>query len=151
MPVFRKLGSDSRKEEAGYLEIGGELEILNEIRCNAAFVAVGLVVEIQGLGLRIQLGRVGDERLDGLDMRERFHPELAVEATPEGLEYLVLLLRPVPHIPLVHVADGRVGCDLPVAPGTTGVVGCMRGFLGDGIGEEFFVDVPCWEVRLEPR
>ncbi len=73
--------------------------------------------------LRVQLGGVGDEGLDRVKVREGFEAGLAVEAAAEGGEDLVFLLRAVPDVPLVEVADGGVGGGFAVAPGGAGVVG----------------------------
>lgn len=98
----------------------------------------------------MHLAGLGHERLDGLNVWECFHAEFAVEASTERFEYLVFLLRTVPHVPLVHIADGRVGCDLPVSPWTAGMVDGGGGFIMDGVGEQFLVNVARWEVGLEP-
>ena len=100
--------------------------------------------------LRVELGRVGAVGFDGVDVREGFHAEFAVEAAAQRVEDLVFLLRAVPHVPLVHVADGFVGRGQAVAPGGARVVGDGGGVSGDDGGEDVLVDVAGWEVCFEP-
>jgi len=72
-----------------YLEICAGAKILDEICSNVSLVAVGFVVEIEGLGLRVHLRRVLDEVFDCLNVRECFQAKFRVEATPEAIEDLV--------------------------------------------------------------
>lgn len=98
----------------------------------------------------MHLAGLGDEGLDGLNVWERLHPELAVEPPAQFIEDLVLLLRAVPHVPLVHVANGRVRADLAVSPRTAGVVGRGGRLLVYNAGEQFLVDVASRKIGLEP-
>lgn len=88
-----------------HFEVGLSAEVLYEVRCNSSLMAICLVVEVQHVTLWEQLGGIGAVVSNGVDMGERFHAELTVESATERIEDLVLLLRTVPHIPLMHVSN----------------------------------------------
>jgi len=81
-------------------------EVLNKIRRYPAFMSVRFVVEVDHVALRVELGRIRDEVLDSVDVRESFHAKLAVESATQLVEDLVFLLSAVPYIPRVK---GLVG------------------------------------------
>ena len=80
-----------------YLKIRSRSQIFNEISGNPPLVAIGLVVEIQHMRLRVKILLVLDKVLDSRHVRERLHTKLAVKAAPEGVEDLVFLLRSMPY------------------------------------------------------
>lgn len=60
-------------------------------------MAIGLVVEVHHMRLRMFVGLVLNKRLDGRQVRECLHAKLAVEPAAQAVENLVLLLRTVPY------------------------------------------------------
>lgn len=60
-------------------------------------MTISLVVKVQHVALRVQLGRIGAVVSDRIDMRERLHAKFAVETPPKRIEDLVLFLRAVPY------------------------------------------------------
>lgn len=118
--------------------------------------------------LRIQLCGIGTVISDGVDVRECFHSELAVEPATERIEDLVLLLCPVPYVPLVHVSNGGIRGLQSIAPWRTWMIWYMWAFgsygfrkdlvgsllasklVSQGVNTCLLVDVPGWEVGLQP-
>lgn len=66
-------------------------------------MAIGLVVEVDNVRLRVLVGFVFDKRLNGLHVWKGFHSEFTVESASEGLVDLVLLLCTVPHCILSQI------------------------------------------------
>ncbi|KAK1856728.1 hypothetical protein CCHR01_00698 [Colletotrichum chrysophilum] len=132
--------------------VRGVAEVLDQIQGDAPLVAVGLVVEVDGGGLRVAVGVVaakGEEGVDGLDGGEGLHAELGHEAADEFVEVLVLLLGAVPDVPLVQVANRRVA-RVVAGPGGAEVVVDVRDEVLAGVDEDLLVDVARGEVGLEP-
>lgn len=114
-------------------------------------MAIGLVMEVHSVRLRMHVACLGDERLDSFEVRECFHAELAVEPSTQRLKNLILLLRSVPDVPLVHIADSRVRRDLAVAPRAAWMVDRSVALLMHDLGQKLFVRVASREVGFEPR
>lgn len=60
-------------------------------------MTVGLVVEVDNMGLGEFVLRIFDKVVNGRDVGECLHSKLAVEPAAESIEDLVLLLRSMPH------------------------------------------------------
>lgn len=60
-------------------------------------MTVGLVVEVDHMGLRELVFRVLDKVVNGGEVGECFHSKLAVEPAAESIKNLVLFLRSMPH------------------------------------------------------
>lgn len=109
-----------------HLEVRLGTEVLNKICCNPSLVAVGFVVKVDHVALREQLCRISAVIPDGVDMRERLHPKLAVEAASKRVEDLIFLLCTMPYVPLMHVPNSRVRCFQTIAPWRAWMIGYMR-------------------------
>ena len=141
-------------DELGQMDVGfegcGGTDVLNKIRCDTAFVAVGFVMEVKNVGLGVEIFRVGDEGFNRGKMGEGFHAEFRVESSAKGVENLVLLLCAMPNIPLMHVSDSWVGRDFTIAPWRAWVIRNQWGFRRDNFRKDLFVDVSGWKVTFEP-
>lgn len=60
-------------------------------------MTVGLVVEVDHMGLGELVFRVLDKVVNGREVGECLHSKLAVEPAAESIEDLILLLRSMPH------------------------------------------------------
>jgi hypothetical protein len=59
-------------------------------------VAIGLVVEVEDVRLRVFVGFVLNEMVNRRHVRESLHSKFTVEAASKSIKDLVLLLRSVP-------------------------------------------------------
>ena len=76
------------------------LHVFDKVQGDASLVAIGLVMEVDGGGLRVAIGvggAVREVRFDRLDVREAFHAEFGDEAAGEPVEVLVFFLGTVPY------------------------------------------------------
>lgn len=142
--------------DVGFERGVAEAEVLDHVQRDAARVAVGFVVEVDGGGLGVAfVGEGGREvGLDGEDVGEGFHAEFGDEAAAEEVEGLVGELLLVPDVPLVEVAAGGVRGGVVAgafaAEGGAGVVVGSWGGGGADVGEELFVNVARGEGGFEP-
>jgi hypothetical protein len=88
---------DGNYDGKSYLEVCGGPQILYKVRRQSSFMTVGLVVEVDNMGLREFILRILDKVVNGGDVGECLHSKLAVEPTAESIEDLVLLLGSMPN------------------------------------------------------
>jgi hypothetical protein len=92
-----------------------------------------------------------EEGLDGFDIWEGFHAKFAHETSRELVEVLVWLLRAVPDVPLVRVANDHNApvWTLWIAVRRAAVVLCAGRICCHGFWKDLFVDIARWEQGLE--
>ena len=146
----QRLTLDQLREVDISREVGVGSHVLHKVRSNAALVAVGFVVEVDDVRLWVEVLWVFDVGLDSGQVRECFHAKLGVEAAAEGVEDLVFLLCAMPHVPLVHVADGWVRADFAVAPRRARMVGNRGDFGCSNVRQNALIDVAGRKVGFEP-
>lgn len=80
-----------------YLKLRLRPEVLHQVGRNSPLMAVRFVVEVEHMGLRVELRRVRAIILDCINMREGLHPKLAVESTAKRVKNLIFFLGTVPY------------------------------------------------------
>lgn len=112
-------------------------------------MAIGFVVQIHYRTLRISLGGIGHEPTNRLGRWAAQHAKFRDEPAHEFLPQLILLLRSVPDIPLMDVADSAVLRAIPSPRGARMVWDCRRVFRDHG-GQMGLVEGSRGKVRVRP-